>query len=103
MLQAPEIVDRSQSRARQSRVDAARSIALTPEGNASRPAPSLYAQLSKQGLIAGTLHNAATGATQTLEGMVDKQSQRAAGGVAGKQRLVRPEGPPVKATPAKQP
>ncbi len=69
-------------------------FALTSDGKATGPDPSLFVQLavSKEGLITGTLHNATTDATQTLEGMVDKQSQRAAWVVAGKQRPIMETG-----------
>lgn len=55
-------------------------FALTQDGQATGPDPSLYMQLaiSKQGEISGTLKNTVTGQTQTLEGMADKKSQRVA-------------------------
>ncbi len=61
-------------------------FAITQDGQASGATPTLYAQLAidKQGVIAGTLNNQLTGETQTLEGMADKKSQRAAWGVKGK-------------------
>jgi hypothetical protein len=34
--------------------------------------------VSKQGILAGTFQNTATGSVQPIEGMVDKQTQRAA-------------------------
>ncbi len=40
--------------------------------------------MNKEGVISGTLRNEATGETQTLEGMIDKKSQRAAWCVQGK-------------------
>jgi hypothetical protein len=40
--------------------------------------------ISKEGMISGTLHNAATNSTQTIEGMADKKTQRAAWTVSGK-------------------
>ncbi|MBN1911379.1 MAG: hypothetical protein JW818_16670 [Pirellulales bacterium] len=52
-------------------------FALTQEGvNTSH----LYLQLavSKSGIIAGTFYNETTGATHSVEGMVDKKTQRAA-------------------------
>jgi hypothetical protein len=42
--------------------------------------------VSKQGLINGTFQNTATDTTQAIEGMVDKQSQRAAWTAVGKSR-----------------
>ncbi len=50
-------------------------FALTPDGQASGPDPTLYLQLaiSKEGIINGTLNNTATNKTQTIEGMADKK------------------------------
>ncbi len=61
-------------------------FALTPDGQATGPDPTLFLQLaiSKEGIISGTLHNTATDKTQTIEGMADKASQRAAWTVQGK-------------------
>ena len=46
-------------------------FALTPDGQASGPDPSLFLQLavSKEAVIRGTLNNSATNNTQTIEGM----------------------------------
>jgi hypothetical protein len=65
-------------------------FALTQDGEASGAQPTLYMQLvlSKQGVISGTFENKTSGETQTLEGMVDKASQRAAWGVEGQQRPI---------------
>jgi hypothetical protein len=61
-------------------------FALTPDGQASGPDPSLFLQLatSKNGIISGTLHNAATNSTQAVEGMADKTPQGVAWTVVGK-------------------
>jgi hypothetical protein len=69
-------------------------FALTPDGQASGPDPSLFLQLaiSKEGIISGTLHNSATNSTQTIEGMADKKSQRVAWTVAGKTRPIMETG-----------
>jgi hypothetical protein len=65
-------------------------FALTQDGQASGPEPTLYMQLaiSKQAVIAGTLKNTATGKVDKLEGMADKKSQRVAWATAGQQRPV---------------
>ena len=60
-------------------------FALTDSLDSSGAEPTLYLQLavSKEGIIAGTLQNTATEKVQTIEGMVDSKSQRAAWGVEG--------------------
>jgi hypothetical protein len=65
-------------------------FAVTQDGQSTGPTPSIYMQLAvnKQGIIAGTLSNKATGDSQTLEGAVDKESQRAAWVVQGQQRPI---------------
>jgi hypothetical protein len=65
-------------------------FALTPDGQASGPDPTLFLQLaiSKEGVLTGTFHNSATGSTETIEGMADKQSQRVAWNVVGKTRPI---------------
>ena len=62
--------------------------ALTQDGQASGPDPTLFLQLvvSKEGILSGSLDNTVSDTTQTLEGMVDKGSQRAAWTVEGKSR-----------------
>ncbi len=69
-------------------------FALTQDGQASGPAPTMFVQLnvSKEGIIGGTLQNTATGTAQPIEGMVDKQSQRAAWTIAGKTRPIMEAG-----------
>jgi hypothetical protein len=69
-------------------------FALTPDGQKSGPAPTLFLQLviSKQGIISGTLNDQSTNTTQTIEGMVDKASQRAAWNVVGKTRPIMETG-----------
>ena len=69
-------------------------FALTPDGQASGPDPTLFLQLaiSKEGIISGTLHNSATNSTQTIEGMADKETQRAAWTVVGKTRPIMETG-----------
>lgn len=62
-------------------------FALTQDGEASGAAPTLFMQLvlSKQGIISGTFENSTTGESQTVEGMIDQESQRAAWGVVDKE------------------
>ena len=69
-------------------------FAITQDGQASGPEPTLYMQLaiSKQGVIAGTLKNTATGKVETLEGMADKKSQRVAWVIAGQERPIMETG-----------
>ncbi len=61
-------------------------FALTQDGAATGPDPTLFLQLAvdKQGIVAGTLYNSSTDQTQEIDGMVDQKSQRAAWGAAGK-------------------
>jgi hypothetical protein len=69
-------------------------FALTKDGESTGAPPTLFMQLavSKQAVISGTFSNKATGQTQTLEGMVDKTSQRAAWCVVGQQRPIAETG-----------
>lgn len=69
-------------------------FALTPDGQASGPDPTLFLQLaiSKEGIVSGTLHNSATNTTQTIEGMADKSSQRVAWTVKGQSRPIMETG-----------
>lgn len=48
--------------------------------------------ISKQGVISGTLKNTAPGKVQSLEGMSNKRSQRAAWAVAGQERPIMETG-----------
>jgi hypothetical protein len=61
-------------------------FALTQGNQASGPEPTIFMQLaiSKEGIIAGTLQNTATGNATEVEGTIDEKSQRAAWGVVGK-------------------
>ena len=63
-------------------------FALTSDGQPSGVAPTMFLQLavSKQGVINGTFQNTATKGVQAIEGMVDKQTQRAAWTAVGKAR-----------------
>jgi len=55
-------------------------FALTQDGQSANDEPTMFLQLavSKQGIIAGTFQNTATGVVKSVEGMVDKETQRAA-------------------------
>jgi hypothetical protein len=69
-------------------------FALTQDGQATGPDPTLFLQLaiSREGAINGTLNNTATNQTQTIEGMADKQSQRCAWTVQGQTRPIMETG-----------
>ena len=56
--------------------------------------PTLFLQLavSKQGIISGSLQNTTADTVKQIEGMVDKQSQRAAWTVAGETRPIMETG-----------
>ena len=63
-------------------------FAITQDGEATGADPTMFLQLavSKQGVINGTFQNTATKTTKAVEGMVDKQTQRAAWTAAGETR-----------------
>ena len=63
-------------------------FALTQDGQSASDEPTTFLQLavSKQGIISGTFQNTATGVVKTVEGMVDKQTQRAAWTAEGETR-----------------
>jgi hypothetical protein len=48
--------------------------------------------VSRQGIISGTLQNTVTGDVKNIEGMVDKNTQRAAWTVAGQKRPIMETG-----------
>jgi hypothetical protein len=60
-------------------------FAITKDGDTD-VAPNMFLQLavSKEGIIAGTYQNKTTDETQSIEGMVDQKSQRAAWTITGK-------------------
>jgi hypothetical protein len=62
--------------------------AMTSDGQSTGVEPTMFLQLavSKQGVISGTFQNTATSNVQAVEGMVDKQTQRAAWTAVGKSR-----------------
>jgi hypothetical protein len=61
-------------------------FAITQDGRANGPEPTMFVQLavSKEGVISGTFQNTATDKVQSVEGMVDKKSQRVAWGIVDK-------------------
>jgi hypothetical protein len=61
-------------------------FAMTQDGQASGPEPSLYMQLavSKEGMLAGTYYNSSTDQSVEIEGAVDKKTLRTAWTVGGK-------------------
>jgi hypothetical protein len=61
-------------------------FAMTQDGQASGPPPTIFLQLtvSKEGVIAGTVTNMETEEVQPIEGMIDKETQRSAWVIAGK-------------------
>jgi hypothetical protein len=63
-------------------------FAMTHDGEPTGADPTMFLQLSvsKQGVINGTFQNTATDDVQQIEGMVDKQTQRAAWAPVGKDR-----------------
>lgn len=69
-------------------------FAITTDGKPTGADPTMYLQLavSKQGVINGTFQNTATDDVQQVEGMVDKQTQRAAWTPAGKTRPIMETG-----------
>ncbi len=59
-------------------------FALTQDGGDAVPTMFLQLAISKEGIIAGTYQNKSTGQTESIEGMADPESQRAAWTIAGK-------------------
>ena len=59
-------------------------FAVPPQTTTAGAAPTIFIQLavSKEGVIAGTVHNTETEKTESIEGMVDQKTQRAAWGFA---------------------
>lgn len=60
-------------------------FAITQDGNPNA-VPNMFLQMavSKEGIIAGTYQNKSTDQTESIEGMVDQKSQRAAWTIVGK-------------------
>lgn len=69
-------------------------FAIMPDSNAASSDPTMFLQLavSKDGVIAGTLQNTASGTTKNIEGMVDKETQRAAWVEVGQTRPIMETG-----------
>lgn len=70
-------------------------FALSPSDESSASsAPTMFLQLavSKEGIISGTLQNTTANTVKAIEGMVDKQSQRAAWTVQGETRPIMETG-----------
>ena len=63
-------------------------FAVTQDSESAGADPTMFLQLavSKQGVISGSFQNMATENVQPVEGMVDKQTQRAAWTVVGQTR-----------------
>jgi hypothetical protein len=71
-------------------------FALSPDGESTGAEPTMFLQLavSKQGALSGTLQNAGNDTAQQIEGMVDKETQRAAWVPKGKQAPIMETGMP---------
>ena len=63
-------------------------FAITQDGQSANDEPTMFLQLAvgKQGIITGTFQNTASGVVKTVEGMVDKETQRAAWTAEGETR-----------------
>src|SRR5262249_54019741 len=63
-------------------------FAVTQDGEDASEQPTMFLQLavSKQGIIAGQFQNTANNTVKTVEGMVDKETQRAAWTAEGQTR-----------------
>jgi hypothetical protein len=63
-------------------------FAITHDGEPTGAEPTMFLQLavSKQGILSGTFQNTATDTVKAVEGMVDKQTQRAAWTAEGTKR-----------------
>jgi len=59
-------------------------FAIVQDGQDAEPTIFLQLAVSKDGIIAGTVHDSANDKTNEIEGMVDKETQRAAWVVKGK-------------------
>ena len=69
-------------------------FAVTTDGEPTGAEPTMFLQLavSKEGMINGTFQNTATDDVKQIEGMVDKETQRAAWTPVGKERPIMETG-----------
>ena len=69
-------------------------FAMTQDDETASADPTIFLQLAvtKEGVIAGTVHNTATNKTGEITGMVDKKSQRAAWAVTDKKSPIMETG-----------
>jgi hypothetical protein len=67
-------------------------FAMTADEGGAVPNMFLQLAVSKEGIIAGTYQNKTTGQTESVEGMVDQKSQRAAWTIAGKDTPIMESG-----------
>jgi hypothetical protein len=69
-------------------------FAITQDGQPTGADPTMFLQLavSKQGIINGTFQNTATNTAKAVEGMIDKQTQRAAWTAKGELRPIMETG-----------
>jgi hypothetical protein len=63
-------------------------FAITQDGQSADDEPTMFLQLtvSKQGILTGMFQNTASGVVKTVEGMVDKETQRVAWTAEGESR-----------------
>jgi hypothetical protein len=69
-------------------------FALVPDDGADDAEPTMFLQLavSKDGVISGALQNTVSGTTKNIEGMVDRETQRAAWTEVGQTRPIMETG-----------
>jgi hypothetical protein len=69
-------------------------FAVTQDGESAGTDPTMFLQLavSKQGIITGTFQNTASGIVKSVEGMVDKETQRSAWTPIGESRPLMESG-----------
>jgi hypothetical protein len=69
-------------------------FALTQDGDSADVEPTVFLQLaiSKEGILAGTVQNTATDKVEEIEGMIDKESGRAAWTIVDKDSPIMESG-----------